>query len=258
MTMRIIIHHAYFLPWLGYFSKLEFADALVVLDDVGFRRDHIKRVRVFDNRGAVSWVGVPVGNNWSRPCNQIHLPTDTGYALKLVRFLRHSYGRAKHFAEIYPQLSEALHAALCRSGTIVDANIDILRWVRRLLSRPDKPVLLASELATPADRTLRIHSICEKLGASEILIGDGQMKDVHNLDYLREHGIRVFQQNFFNSHPRYPQLHATRHHLDFVRGLSIVDPLFNVGEEAVATMITDSVVMPVEVSQQCPVKYDYA
>jgi hypothetical protein len=49
IKMAAVIHQAYFLPWLGYFSKLAFADTFIVLDDVFFRkRFHHDRTEIVD------------------------------------------------------------------------------------------------------------------------------------------------------------------------------------------------------------------
>ena len=58
--MRLTIHQPEFAPWLGFFHKVSLADALVILDDVQFRKNY------FHNRNRVrtpegwNWVTVPV------------------------------------------------------------------------------------------------------------------------------------------------------------------------------------------------------
>lgn len=244
MLMRIVVHHAYFLPWLGYFSKLEFADVLVVLDDVGFRRNYIKRVRIFDNAGAVSWIGAPVGNNWSTPCNVITLPHETIYIKKLLRLLFYSYKHAQHFEEEYPRISEIIRNGLLGHEKLVDADMYMFMELRRHMCLPPKEILLSSVLAASTERTLRILDICKRIGATELLMGDGQMADIHDLNELKSGGVKLFRQEFSQLHPVYRQLHSDQQGIPFVPGLSVIDALLNVGSSAVASLITNVELRP--------------
>lgn len=235
--MRIAIHHPYFLPWLGYFSKLEFADALVILDTAAFRRNHIKRVQIFDNRNEVCWLCVPVGNNRGVPCNSICLPPDTRYVADMLKLLLFSYKRAQSFEAEYEFFSELLRDKLCSQETLMLANIDIFVALRSHMKLTPKPILLASSLTAELGRTERIIEICEALNASELLIGDGQMSAVHDLDRLRQRSIKIARQAFFQAHPVYQQLHTARTGKAFVPGLSVLDALLNIGAESTASLI---------------------
>lgn len=102
--VRATFYHAYFLPWLGYFAKLEISDVLVILDRAKFRRNHIKRVKVIGTQGNPEWLTIPVGNNWSVPCNEIKLPAEESYLDKILRTLALSYHRAQEFEREYQKL----------------------------------------------------------------------------------------------------------------------------------------------------------
>lgn len=243
--MRIVIHHPYFLPWLGYFSKLEFADAFVVLNNVGFRRDHIKRVHLFNSHNDVSWFCVPVGNNWGVPCDQIRLPSDPKYIEKMIRFLYYAYKHAGEFEREFPVFESLFRSVFRTNDYLIHADLDLVRGIRSHLGLKEQPIYLSSEVSTEKRRTERLLEICYNLGASELLIGSGHMEEVHDLDLLRLNGVTVLRHDFARYHPTYLQLHSRRAGRAFVPGLSVVDALLNVGAQYVAEMVTDSLFNPI-------------
>src|SRR5579859_1286442 len=106
--MKATFYHPYFLPWLGYFSKIEISDVMVILDRVKFRRNHIKRVQIIGTNGNPEWLTLPVGNNWSVPCDEINLPSEPSYLDKIIRTLTLSYGRASDFTDQFALFEQIL------------------------------------------------------------------------------------------------------------------------------------------------------
>jgi hypothetical protein len=163
--MRAIFHHAYFVPWLGYFSKLEVADALVVLDAAKFRRNHIKRVSIIGTHGGPEWFTLPVGNNWSVPCNEIVLPAGPDYVTKLLRTLKLSYGRAAAFKEEFADFEILFSRTYFPGRDIVAANIQAITELRRRWTSSTTTILIASQYSQAADRDQRMIEICWHLGS---------------------------------------------------------------------------------------------
>jgi hypothetical protein len=70
--MKAVIHQPYFLPWMGYFSKLIYADKFIVLDNVEFSKRHfIDRVQVINSDGNLIWIGMNIGERYKIKCNEI-------------------------------------------------------------------------------------------------------------------------------------------------------------------------------------------
>ncbi|RYE59542.1 MAG: hypothetical protein EOP48_00565 [Sphingobacteriales bacterium] len=59
--MTAVMHQPYFLPWMGYFSKLLYADKFIVLDDASFsKRKFIDRVQIINPSGELMWLGLEI------------------------------------------------------------------------------------------------------------------------------------------------------------------------------------------------------
>ena len=257
--MRLIFHHPYFLPWLGYFSKLEYADALVILDNVVVRHDglnHIKRTRLLDTNDALYWFGVPIPRNFGALCCDINLRIDHGYLSNLCKTLQQSYKKARSFREEYPFIENILTNELKKHQTLVDADVALFKCLRSHCGLAEKPILYSSSFPEVTDRTDRIISISKQLKATEILIGDGKMEKVHDIPGIKSAGIKVFIQKFSQNHPRYEQMHvghSVRHKqgifweecISFKPGLSIVDALLNVGHHEIYSLL--HAVQPIQI-----------
>jgi hypothetical protein len=95
--MWVVIQQPYFLPWLGFFGKLAFADAYVALDDARFRKRHFHdRSKIISMTGEGKWLGAPVGENLGRSLNEIAV-NDITFIQRIARTIEHSYARAPFF-----------------------------------------------------------------------------------------------------------------------------------------------------------------
>jgi len=242
--MKAVFHQSYFLPWLGYFSKLEFVDTLVILDDVGFRRNHIKRVQILGSQGNILWFCLPVGNNWAVPCNSIELPTERKYIDKMLHTIFHSYRKAKYFNTEYPFIETIFSNALTNNIKLIDANLEMLIALRNHIYGKQIQILSSSDFYDGIDRSERIIEICKANSITEIIMGDGRMASVHNLETIQLNGIKILRQNFNENQPTYEQVHSKRNGIPFIKGLSIIDALFNIGAEDVKKIISNPIYTP--------------
>jgi len=236
------MHQPYFCPWLGYFSKLHYADCFVVLDDVHFRKRHyIDRTKIVDMHGNVSWVGIPVGQHYQEPCRDVMI-TDTSFVSRLITTIEQSYAKALFFDREKDSTLAIIASAIRSDVSLVDIDCDIIRGLSEHVSISLPPIIYSSKIAQAADPTTRIIEVCASLGASEILVGDGSSGRVHDWARVREAGITVFKQNFSAEHPIYGQ--ARRRRLPFMPGLSILDAIFNVGRFQTRSFITNPNLAP--------------
>lgn len=242
--MTAVFHHPYFLPWIGYFIKLEYADQFVILDDVGFRRNHIKRVKILNTQGNEMWLCLPVGNNWSKPCNTIEMPSDDKYVTKHLNTIQMSYGHAEHFKNEFDDFKQIYTTAVLNNKYLVDANIEIFKGLRKLIGLKSITIHKSSNFIPFDDRTERIISISKALDIDTIIIGGGKMKDVHDINKIRNRAIQIMVQEVFSKLPSYEQIQIQRSNKSFVRGLSIIDILFNVGRNQTRDLITDKIYLP--------------
>src|SRR5664279_3360690 len=108
--MRAVIHQPYFIPWLGYFSKLAHSDVFIVLDNVYFRKRHfLDRTKIINMHGQPTWLSLPTGDNYATSISNV---TTHGnkcvYINTIIRTIEYSYARAKHYRTEWPRLRNAI------------------------------------------------------------------------------------------------------------------------------------------------------
>jgi len=134
--MAAVIHQAYFLPWLGYFSKLAFADTFIVLDDVQFRkRFYHDRTKIIDMHGNETWVGLPVGEHFGVRCKDVLL-TDKECVAWIVATISQSYAKAHHYDAEMPWIKEMLQSSIVAGRNLVDINLEVIACILSQLKIP--------------------------------------------------------------------------------------------------------------------------
>jgi len=256
-----VIHQPYFLPWLGYFSKLCFCDVLVLLDNVHFSKQHyIDRTKIIDMHGQVTWLSLPTGQNPGIPIRDVALrPPDNRSLQNVIETVRTSYSKAMEFDSEWPRLRQLLGEAFDKHQhklMLLDIDVHLIKGLLTQLGITVPHIVLASEITSASDPTARLCDICTALDVTNLLVGAGRSRAVHNFESLRQCGISIQIQDYSAMHPVYSQ--SRRRSSGFVSGLSIIDALMNVGSERVRTFISEGRYSPTLLVEEYPggVAYD--
>jgi hypothetical protein len=226
--MIVAIHQPHFLPWLGYLDRMLQADLFILLDHVQFeRRNYQNRTRILVD-GLVQWLTVPVQQHSQQERlidKQIAYVTEKEskyWGNDHVRTLRHAYRGAPflgNYAKSLTELLERRHTSLC------ELNVASLNFLCRSFAI-DTPILRSSELSVSGQKSKLIMNLCQAVGATHYLAGDGGSRNYLDRKAFSDGGIEVIWQNF--RHPSYRQCGSS----EFAPGLSAVDLLLNHGPAA--------------------------
>jgi hypothetical protein len=220
--MRIAILQPGYLPWLGFFEQMAYADCFVYFDDVQFtRKDWRSRNRVKTSAGPV-WLSVPTRKAAREtPIHQIEINYQERWAEKHLRTIQHAYQKTPYFEPLFGQLSQVLAREFRLLQELDAALVEVLRRHLGL----DTPIRWSSELGIQTDdKNERILKICQALGAD--LLYDGKAAEAFvDVGYFAAHGVQVVFQDY--QHPVYRQLWG-----EFVSHLSVVDLIMNMGPVA--------------------------
>lgn len=239
---KAVIHRPYFIPWLGYFSKLVYADVFVVMDDVYFtKRHYIDRVQIINPQGEIMWLSLKTGENYNKRCDEISLP-DTFVVDKIIKTLSHSYSKARYFKTYCGEVERILEESKNFSNNLVKFDIKIVELILQLLSLPVPKIYYGSDFEYIDDPTERLIFLCKETGCSELIMGSGGSVDIHDISQLSNENIVVLYQDFYNNHPAYYQ--TRRQKIGFAKGLSILDCIFNEGVEFTRLTLLDTAFKP--------------
>jgi hypothetical protein len=218
--MMVAIHQPQFMPWLGYFDKMDRADCFVLLDNVQYKKNEWQnRNRIKTPQGA-QWLTVPVSYTFPAKILEVTIPADQPWPRKHVQALRTNYARAPY----WPQYEGFLEEFYGRTWQdLVGVNCASVEWLRGELGIAT-PLCLASQMELRQEPTERLLDICRVVGADVYLAGADGRKYME-LERFAQANIRVIFQEY--AHPVYAQLHG-----DFVSHLSALDLLLNCGPQS--------------------------
>ncbi len=216
-----------YLPWLGFFDQMQRSSVFIYYDDVQFDKHGWRnRNRVKAPGGVPHWLTVPVlhsGRNWPAIL-EVEIDNRSAWARKHVGTLKQFYGKAPHVHRYLPALEEMLER---RWALLVDLDLAVTALICSWLGL-ERRMLRASALGISGKQSERLLALCRHTGARRYLSGDSA-SDYLDTELFAQHGIEIEWQNY--AHPVYPQQHG-----DFVPYLSIVDLVFNCGEESAAIL----------------------
>ena len=128
-----------------------------------------------------------------------------------------NYGKSKYFDEVYPFIEELIKQDFF---SLADRNIYTNTAIARRLGIKT-PVVASSLLGVTSTKEERVLDICRMFGADTYISGNGA-KDYQSEADFEAAGIKLMYTDY--KPIRYEQING-----DFVKGLSILDYLFNEG-----------------------------
>lgn len=217
------IHQPNFLPWLGYFDKINKSDIFIILDNVQMPRGKsiANRNAIKTSRGKSELVvplTKPKGFEGKVTYNMVQT-ADQKWAGKALKTIELNYAKATYFKKYFPVLQNLFEQKnFCRM------NIDFVKYAASELEI-DTPIILLSDLTKNfGTKNELIVNLCHHFNADIYLSGKGAKK-YNDREYMNKKGIELVYQQF--EHPVYQQLHG-----EFIPCLSVMDLLMNHGPES--------------------------
>ena len=218
--MIVSMHQPNYLPYLGFFDKMEKADIFVIHDDAQFNnRDfqHRNRIRVEEGW---QYLTVPVYEKKIN-INQIAIKNNTQIGKRQwsqahFETIRGWYNKAPFFSAFENDLRKIYEK---KHNRLIDLNMDLILFLMQAFDINTK-IVYSSSFGFKSKGTQKIIDKMNALGVDVYLSGPSGR---NYLDESLFKDIKLEFQDF--KHPIYPQCYP-----GFVPDMSAIDALFNVGE----------------------------
>lgn len=226
--MKLTIHQPEYMPWLGFFHKINMADVYIALDNVQYRHKYFQNRNKIRDVSGETWLNVPV----SRKDRRLKLIKDVEIDNTDIKWQKNNwkriyfgYKKAQYFNK-YAGYFEGLCSTEWK--LLVDLNLDIIKNCMKFLGITTK-IIRASELGVEGNGEQLILDICKALKPDVYISGmsgiAGRGKEFE--EKFLEEGIKVIYQEFH--HPAYKQLYEP-----FIPNMSSIDLLFNYGGDSLS------------------------
>lgn len=225
MSKKIAILQSNYIPWKGYFDLINSVDEFIVYDDMQYTVDDWRNRNKVKTKQGVQWITIPVSKKGrlNMKISEIKV-ADARWARKHWTTLSNTYARTRYFKE-YADLFEDIYLHRANAlESLSDINFLFMTEINRIFGISTN-LRLSSEFELGEGKTEHLLNICKQTGADIYLSGPAAS------DYLDEgifnrDGIDV-QWMDYNNYPQYTQQHGT-----FEHGVTILDLLFNTGDNA--------------------------
>lgn len=221
--LRVAIHQPNYLPWSGYFYKMFKCDIFIFLDDAQYTKNSfINRNRIKTPSGE-QWLTVPVHGSLSDKINEVKAK-DSLWKAKHIKTLQLNYCKAPYFNQYFEEIAGIINGP---ENLVSDINIKLIRHIASILDAPCK-FMMSSEIGSEKTSDDRLIDLVLHVGGDFYLSGKGGANYQHE-EKFKAKGIRLEYYDF--KPPIYPQLWK-----DFIPALSIIDLLFNCGNQSKQVM----------------------
>ena len=221
--MKAVILQPMYLPWMGYFDLIDKSDVFVFFDDVQFvSRSWQQRNKIKTPQGWI-WLTIPISRAFGSriKINEMKIDNGSNWKKKHLESMRYNYGKSP-FCKEYMDFLEEIYDQDWEY--LAGLNITFVKRITAILGLQGK-FIRSSELGVEGVKTEHLIDISKKVGANEYISGPAA-KDYIQVDKFKSAGIQLYWHEFH--HPSYPQLYG-----DFIPYMSVIDLLFNTGENAI-------------------------
>ena len=217
--MKVAIHQPNFLPWCGWFAKLEACDIFILLDDAQMSKgSYVSRTKIRSQDGE-QWLTVPTRVHDAPRIAEVEIANGS-WAKKHLATLQQTYAKAPFVAEVITVL-ERIYAE--PSANLSGFNQRLIEVVTAYLGI-ERPMRLSSSLDVQATSDDRLIQLIRKVGGTHYISGQGGANYQDPTKFTAagiELDVRIYTPIAYDA-PRFP----------FLPGLSIVDALFVRGRSA--------------------------
>jgi|SRR3989344_3926823 len=222
----VAAHQPLYLPWLGYFDKIQSVDIFCLVDTITFETDsfqHKNRIRA-SQETSEEWLSVPVYSDEKTPTpliKDVRIQNENPWRREHWEKMQSAYHSAPHFGEYMSFFKDTY---LRDWDLLVNLNEHLIRGLAEFFGIKTR-IVRSSALSVDWSRENLHVGICRALNARRYMSGAGGNCTYLDEIELEKAGIEHIVQKF--THPIYPQFHG-----GFVPRLAAVDLLFNCGVRA--------------------------
>ena len=217
----VMIRQPGYLPYIGFFKKIQVSDIFVYLDDVQYSvgsGDNRNKIRTNDG---TAYLTVPLAKPFGKKINQVEIANTTDWRNKHKNLIKEYYSNTPFFNDYWSSIELILDKEWQK---LIDINLEFIEYFKKILNLETKCVR-SSTLGIDSTKSQRLLEICKKLNATTYISGEIG-KDYLDEKLFHDAGIKLIYEKF--QYPVYRQNYE-----GFIPYLSILDLLFNEGKNSI-------------------------
>ena len=133
----VCIRQPGYLPFSGFFKKIQSSDIFVYLDDVQFEKnDWDNRNKIRTSEGS-SWLTVPVLHKFGQKLNEIKIANNESWSKKHLKSIQLNYQKSPYFEKYWDGIKSILEK---KWEKLIDLNFALIQYVNSELEIVNKTI----------------------------------------------------------------------------------------------------------------------
>ena len=224
--MIVSINQPAYLPWLGYFDRIDASDIHIVLNHVQFEKNSFTNRNKIKTAQGATWLTVPLltkGKFGDLAIQTIEIDNKSKWTKKHLTSIHQNYRKTPFFENYFSELEKIYKQEWANLNQLVSKlNTLFLEWLKI-----DTKIIYSSDLKINSTKSKLVLDLCKKMKTTKYISG-AVGKDYLETEVFIQNQIEVVFQNY--QHPIYNQLYQSKS--SFEPYMSILDLLFNHGENS--------------------------
>lgn len=225
---KVAILQSNYIPWKGYFDIINMVDEFILYDDMQYTKRDWRNRNKIKTRNGLQWLTIPVisKGKFYQPINETKVANHE-WVLSHWKTIECNYSRAKCFDKYRDRIYDTYMQCMDEEF-LSRINYSFIKCVCDILGITTK-ITWSSDYELIEGKTERLVGLCKDTGADVYLSGPAA-KD-YIVDELFERESIQLEYMDYSGYREYQQLYG-----EFEHGVSILDLIFNEGQDAVYYM----------------------
>lgn len=220
-TKKAIILQSNYIPWKGYFDMIAMADELVIFDEAQYTKNDWRNRNQIKTPKGLEWLTIPAGKSISRRINEVRINSNQ-WQVKHWKTLEANYARSEFFHDVSKIIKPMYFDK--KYDYLSNLNLTFIKTICSYL-KIDTRITNTTDYNLLPHKTERLVNICEQLNCDEYISGPAAQSYIEP-EKFSDKKIKLTWYDY-SGYPTYPQLWG-----EFKHGVSILDLLFNCGQNA--------------------------
>ena len=224
---KAAISQSNYIPWKGFFDNINSVDEFVLYDDMQYTKRDWRNRNMIKTPNGLQWLTIPVEvkGKFFQKINETKI-SDPSWNKNHWLIIKQFYAKSACFDQVKVFIEELYSTATMHY--LSEINFHFINAICNYLNIKTK-LIFSNQYQIPEGKTERLVSICKQMETTDYYSGPAA-KDYMQTDLFESQNINVHYFDY-SGYPEYPQLYPP-----FQHGVSILDLLFNMGNESAKYM----------------------
>ncbi len=220
---KVAILQSNYIPWKGYFDIIRQVDEFIIYDDVQYTRRDWRNRNLIKTPHGLLWLTIPVHvkGDFFQKISETKV-AETNWNKKHWHSLLTYYAKAPFFKQYQPIFEEAY--LNCNFKYLSEINLHFLQIINSILGI-NTQMSYSADYEVTGNKTERLVHLVKAAGGTHYLSGPAAKDYIDRSIFVKENVYLEWMN--YDEYNEYPQMHNP-----FTHGVTILDLLFNTGNDA--------------------------